>query len=118
MTETVIAKLSAWLGFKVDDKSLLKFKLGITGATTALLKFTNDTVKAIVIGRTDKSCNMSIEKWKALLSDKPYLKDKPIVINADFGHTTPIITFPIGGKCKVSVNSEGCRLTLFKEAGD
>lgn len=77
-----------------------------------------DTVKAIVIGRTDKSCNMSIEKWKALLSDKPYLKDKPIVINADFGHTTPIITFPIGGKCKVSVNSEGCRLTLFKEAGD
>lgn len=48
MTETVIAKLSAWLGFKVDDKGLLKFKLGITGATTALLKFTNDTVKAIV----------------------------------------------------------------------
>lgn len=47
MSETVIAKLSAWLGFKVDDKGLQKFKLGLVGATAAIIKFTNDTVKAV-----------------------------------------------------------------------
>ena len=30
----------------------------------------------------------------------------PIIINANFGHTTPIFTFPIGGYAKVKANKE------------
>ncbi len=42
---------------------------------------------------------MNLDKWNYILTTKERLKDIPIVINMDFGHTTPIFTFPIGGKC-------------------
>lgn len=31
----------------------------------------------------------------------------PIVANADFGHTTPIFTFPIGGMCHLKADASG-----------
>lgn len=45
MSDIVVAKLSAWLGFNFNDKDLLKFKLGIATASAALIKFTADTMK-------------------------------------------------------------------------
>ena len=45
MSDIVVAKLSAWLGFNFNDKDLLKFKLGIAAASAALIKFTADTMK-------------------------------------------------------------------------
>ena len=48
MSEKVVAKLSALIGFKVDDKGLKKFKLGLAAASAVLIKFTNDTVKAVI----------------------------------------------------------------------
>lgn len=45
MSDIVVAKLSAWLGFDFNDKNLLKFKLGIAAASAALIKFTEDTMK-------------------------------------------------------------------------
>ena len=33
-----------------------------------------------------------------LVKENPKLKDIPVIIDADFGHTTPIFTFPIGGE--------------------
>lgn len=45
MSDVVVAKLSAWLGFNFNDKDLIKFKLGIAAASAALVKFTADTMK-------------------------------------------------------------------------
>jgi muramoyltetrapeptide carboxypeptidase len=30
------------------------------------------------------------------------LKSIPVIANADFGHSNPLVTFPIGGKVKIS----------------
>lgn len=60
-----------------------------------------DKVKGIVIGRAQKSCNMTKEKWFKLIKSKPELEKLPVIAGADFGHTTPIITFPIGGTAKL-----------------
>ncbi len=49
---------------------------------------------------------MNDEKWKRILKTKQELNDVPIVINANFGHTTPIFTFPIGGYAKVKVDKD------------
>ena len=59
-------------------------------------------IKGVVIGRNQNGCAMTDEKWEIMLKNKKILKNIPIVINVDFGHTTPIITFPIGGKCRIS----------------
>ena len=56
-----------------------------------------ERVKGIVIGRFQKKSNMTLEKIKYIIKTKAELKNIPIVANVDFGHTNPLITFPIGG---------------------
>ena len=49
---------------------------------------------------------MNDEKWAKIFKSKKELDNIPIIINANFGHTTPIFTFPIGGYAKVKANNE------------
>ena len=56
------------------------------------------TIKGVIVGRAQKGSEMNLDKWKYIL-DKDVLKNIPVIIDMDFGHTTPIITFPIGGSC-------------------
>jgi muramoyltetrapeptide carboxypeptidase len=60
-----------------------------------------DKVKAIVIGRFEKKFGMDLEKLKLIIHSKRELKNIPVIANADFGHTMPIFTFPIGGSCEI-----------------
>lgn len=63
-----------------------------------------DNIKGIVVGRAETNCEMNLEKWKMIFDTKKELKDIPIIIDADFGHTTPMFTFPIGGYSKIDTN--------------
>lgn len=65
-----------------------------------------DKVRGIVIGRAEKNCEMTKEKWIKLIKGKAELNNIPVIAGADFGHTTPLITFPIGGRAKM-VAKEG-----------
>jgi len=63
-------------------------------------------VRAIVLGRFEHSFGMTEDKLSYVCS-KPALKSIPIITNADFGHTTPIFTFPIGGICHLQAEVSG-----------
>ena len=60
-----------------------------------------EKVRGIVLGRAQKECDMTKEKWIKLIKTKPELENIPVIAGADFGHTTPIFTFPVGGKAKL-----------------
>lgn len=60
-----------------------------------------EKVRGIVLGRAQKNCDMTNEKWATIIKSKPELKNIPVIAGADFGHTTPIFTFPIGGNAKL-----------------
>lgn len=62
--------------------------------------YKNKKVNGLVIGRAQIKSNMTNEKWMNILKTKK-INNIPIIINADFGHTTPIFTFPIGGEVKI-----------------
>ena len=64
-------------------------------------------VRAIVIGRFESHFGMTDEKLRAILETKPALNNIPIIADADFGHTTPIFTFPIGGVCRLQADESG-----------
>lgn len=66
--------------------------------------YKNKKLNGIIIGRAQLSNNMTVDKWKSLIKTKKELENVPVIINADFGHTTPIFTFPIGGKIIVKDN--------------
>lgn len=71
-------------------------------------------VKGIVFGRAQLGSKMTDEKWELMLKTKEKLKNIPIVINADFGHTTPVFTFPIGGKCHLKAMNNSVKITIEK----
>lgn len=56
-------------------------------------------VKGVVFGRFQPQNNMARAMLEKIIFSKEELKNLPIVANVNFGHTTPIITFPIGGEC-------------------
>ena len=49
---------------------------------------------------------MTLEKLKYIIKTKEELKNLPIIANADFGHTNPLVTFPIGGTVKLKVEDK------------
>lgn len=64
-------------------------------------------VKGILIGRFQRESKMEREKLVKIIKSKQELTNIPVVVNADFGHTTPQFTFPIGGRAKlVAIDGE------------
>ncbi len=72
----------------------------------------NCKIKGIVVGRSEIGSEMSYDKWKEIFSTKKELADIPIIIDCDFGHTTPTFTFPIGGHAKINANSFKIKLEI------
>lgn len=70
-----------------------------------------DTVKGIVFGRFDDSCNLSIERISDIIRDKipPHI---PVVFGVDFGHVFPMITFPVGGSVRIRANQDEVELVI------
>lgn len=59
-------------------------------------------VKALLIGRFQKGSQVSRVDLEYIVHSIPQLKGLPIIANMDFGHTTPIATLPLGGRCTIS----------------
>lgn len=70
-------------------------------------------IRGIVIGRAEKNCEMTTEKWMKLIKLKNELDNIPVIINANFGHTTPIFTFPIGGYAKIQSYKDKIKIELY-----
>jgi len=61
-------------------------------------------VRALVIGRFAQSGGVTRENLTALIRGIPALRCLPVIANCDFGHTTPMVTLPIGGRCRLLAN--------------
>jgi muramoyltetrapeptide carboxypeptidase LdcA involved in peptidoglycan recycling len=58
-------------------------------------------VKGIVVGRFQKASEMTNNLLVKIIKTKSALKNIPVIVNVDFGHTDPKITFPIGGTARL-----------------
>lgn len=63
-----------------------------------------EKVKGLVIGRFQQASQMNLNLLKTIVQTKKALQGMPIIANVDFGHTDPMITFPIGGTIKIRAN--------------
>lgn len=59
-------------------------------------------VKGLIIGRFQQASHLSLDLLKTIIGNKKELKNMPIIANVDFGHTDPMITFPIGGTVQIN----------------
>lgn len=61
-----------------------------------------ENVKGLVIGRFQKGSKVTKEGLEFILNTKKELKEMPILANVDFGHTSPLLTIPLGGTAVLS----------------
>ena len=54
-------------------------------------------VKAVLIGRFQKKSAVTREQLAFMIERFRYLEGKPVIANMDFGHSTPLLTIPVGG---------------------
>ncbi|MFA6466544.1 MAG: S66 peptidase family protein [Patescibacteria group bacterium] len=71
-------------------------------------------VKALVFGRLQIASGMSKELFTKIIKTKKELNSIPVIANVDFGHTAPLITFPIGGTAKLSALNNKIKLEIIK----
>ncbi len=64
-----------------------------------------DKIKGIVVGRAELVTKMTVDKWIKIFRNKK-LENIPIIINADFGHTNPMITIPLGGIARIGTKNK------------
>ena len=57
---------------------------------------------------------MSDELLVKMIKATKELNEIPVIVNADFGHTTPQFTFPIGGKARISTTEGKARIEIVE----
>ena len=73
-----------------------------------------ENLKGIVFGRFEPGCNTDLSFFKEITASKPQLQNIPIVFNVDFGHVSPISTFPIGGQVSVYAAEQTVKINILK----
>ncbi len=63
-------------------------------------------VVGLVIGRFTPESGITTAKLVEVLRYHRDLDEIPIISGVDFGHTTPKITFPVGGTCRIVSNKD------------
>lgn len=72
-----------------------------------------DKIRGIVLGRAELNSDMNDDKWEYIIKGKKKLANIPVVSGVGFGHSTPMITFPIGGRAKIEAGDD-VKITIFK----
>lgn len=60
-------------------------------------------VRGLVLGRFQRNSKIERRHIESMIRTKKELSHFPVLANVDFGHTSPMITFPIGGIVRLRV---------------
>ena len=71
-------------------------------------------VRGIVIGRYPRGSRIDRNNLIEIIHQISAVSRIPIVANVDFGHTTPVMTVPIGGKCILKVRQEDANIEIVE----
>ncbi len=69
-------------------------------------------VLGLVIGRSPPGSHPKREWLDHMVQTKPELRGKPVIYGADFGHTTPHTTFPLGGTAWIRADADGAVIEI------
>ncbi|MCS6961622.1 MAG: LD-carboxypeptidase [Deltaproteobacteria bacterium] len=63
-----------------------------------------EKIKGLLIGRFQKNFGISRSELEKMIKALPLQQNIPVIANLDFGHTTPFVTLPVGGRIEISTN--------------
>jgi muramoyltetrapeptide carboxypeptidase LdcA involved in peptidoglycan recycling len=68
-------------------------------------------IRGLAIGRFQRDSHMTRDLLEQIVARQPLLAGRPVLANADFGHTFPLATLPIGGTVAMTVG-DNSRMTI------
>ncbi|MFC3749812.1 S66 peptidase family protein [Paenibacillus sp. GCM10012306] len=71
-----------------------------------------EQVRGIAIGRFQKGSGMTRALLTRIIKSKQELRHLPVVADVDFGHTSPMITFPVGGRASLQAGVQKLELCI------
>jgi len=71
-------------------------------------------VKGLIIGRFQKQSKMESRLLDQIILSKKELSKIPVIADVDFGHTSPIITYPIGGDASIVAGVKKSEIEILK----
>lgn len=71
-------------------------------------------VVGLVFGRFEARSGITAKTVVEVVRYHQELDDLPVICDVDFGHTSPKITFPIGGSCRIVADLDKPRLTILE----
>jgi muramoyltetrapeptide carboxypeptidase LdcA involved in peptidoglycan recycling len=71
-------------------------------------------VRGVIIGRFQKASKITKDALVRIIKTKTELNKIPVIANLDFGHSLPLITFPIGGKVKLNASESIISLSILE----
>ena len=69
-------------------------------------------VQGIVLGRFQQKAQATSELIHHMIKTKSELQGIPVIAGVDFGHTDPMITFPIGGQVTLNLSSQHSEIMI------
>ncbi|MFA5931545.1 MAG: S66 peptidase family protein [archaeon] len=71
-------------------------------------------IRGILIGRPQKIIEFGKDKIQKIINSKRELNNIPVISGVDIGHTTPMITLPIGGTASMSALKNQVKIEILK----
>lgn len=93
-----------------EEEHLFSFNRNLTSLTN---RKDFSEIKAIVFGRFQPESKITKQNLFDVVKNNKKLQKIPIIGGVDFGHTTPRLTIPIGGKCKIDAK-ESINITILE----
>ncbi|GAB2496948.1 LD-carboxypeptidase [Promicromonospora xylanilytica] len=83
---------------------------------TALLQLPDaGGVTGLVVGRFQTASGVTRAALDEIVARQPALRGKPVLAGVDLGHTSPLLTVPVGGEAELTVGPDGASaLTLTR----
>ena len=82
---------------------------------TSLLQLPDaDGVTGLVLGRFQGGSGVTRAALDEIVARQPALRGKPVLAGVDFGHTSPLLTFPVGGEAELVVGEDASSLTITR----
>lgn len=70
-------------------------------------------IRGILVGRFQKETNPNISTIYQTIKNR--LPNVPVIMDLDFGHTTPLLTIPTGAYCEINAKDNEFEITISRK---
>jgi len=97
----------------VEDDSESSEDTFIRQLNGVLMQDFANKIRGVLVGRFQKETNPNISTIYQTIKNR--LLNVPVIMDLDFGHTTPLLTIPTGARCEINAKDNEFEITISRK---